>query len=504
MYMPQLSIASPLLPTLSVLLLLTSCSGGQRKHMEAELLRAREMNKEFVNFTTDSVMKEVASWYDRHGTPNERMEAHYLLGCTYRDLGETPRAVDCYNDAADCADTTANDCDYHTLCCIHAQKAEIFHSHYQPRTAIKELQEAQRMAYKDRDTLMAVECFFDQSNEYERLGEADTAFAIAAEAARRFTALGKHDRAAAAKNATILLLLDKHRTDEAKAAIDAFLTSAYVDSTGNVRPGRELFYYKRGLYYLQTGRTDSAEYFFRKELHDGRDANNQIAGRKGLQMLYEKLGNADSVAKYAAEGYLMSDSVYMLSESQNLQSLQAMFDYNRNQLLVEQKTSELRKTRLYMVIAILSLLLVISVVVYLAQRRDRQRAIAATRYQTTIKRLSLEERLATSPIATHLQELANSNPPQAASLKDIRELKTIFCDNIPSFSEKVSPSERPISDHEYVVCLLTRLSFPSVSIDRLTGVSEGYTSKLKSRLYQKLTGEEGNAKDFERWIMAIK
>ena len=52
--------------------------------MQGELLRARRMNKEYIDFTTDSVMKEVAAYYDRHGSPNERMEAHYLLGCAYR------------------------------------------------------------------------------------------------------------------------------------------------------------------------------------------------------------------------------------------------------------------------------------------------------------------------------------------------------------------------------------------------------------------------------------
>ena len=493
------------------LLLLTACDPDRSERMQQELLRARKMNKEYVDFTVggdlqspDSVMQEVAGWYDRHGTPNERMEAHYLLGLAYYDIGKLPNALEAYHAAAACADTTATDCDYHTLCRVHAQMAEIFHRHYQPQMAIKELSEARRMAYKDMDTLMAIECYFDQSNEYERMGEADSAFAIATEAARLFTALGRHDRAAAAKNATILMLLDKHRTAEAKAAIDAFLTSAYVDSLGNVRPGREIFYYKRGLYYLQAGRTDSAEYFFRKELRDGRDANNQIAARKGLQLLYEKQGNADSVAKYAAEGYSMSDSVYMLSESQNLQSLQAMLDYTHNQLMVEQKTSELRNTRLYMVTAILSLLLVIFIVVYLAQRRDRQRAIAAANYQTTIRELSLEDRLATSPITTRLQELANSNPPQTADSIDAKALKTLIGENIPSFYDKVHLPQQPLSELEYAVCLLTRLSFPSVSIDRLTGVSEGYTSKLKSRLYKKLTGEDGNAKDFEHWIMTIR
>jgi DNA-binding CsgD family transcriptional regulator len=83
-------------------------------------------------------------------------------------------------------------------------------------------------------------------------------------------------------------------------------------------------------------------------------------------------------------------------------------------------------------------------------------------------------------------------------------LRTLVSDHIPSFFNTVSSPQQPLSEQEYVVCLLTRLEFPSVSIDRLTGVSEGYTSRLKSRIYKKLTGKEGNAKDFEHWIMAIK
>ena len=316
--------------------------------------------------------------------------------------------------------------------------------------------------------------------------------------------MGQHDRAAAAKSANTLILLDQHRTDEAKAAIEAYLASAYTDSLGNVSPGREIFYYKRGLYYLQANKTDSAEYFFRKELRDGHDINNQIAGRKGLQLLYEKLGKADSVAKYAAEGYAMSDSVYMVSESQNLQSLQAMFDYTHKQLMVEQKTSELRNTRLYLAIAVISLLLVIFMVLYIIQRRNKIHAAATANYQSIIKELSIEDRLGCSPVTTHLQELANSNPPEVADPDVIKLLKTLISDNIPTFYDTVNPPQQMLSEQEYVVCLLTRLEFPSVNIDRLTGVSEGYTSKMKSRLYKKLTGKDGSAKDFEHWIMAIK
>ena len=290
------------------LVLFAACDDGKQQLLQLEELE--RMNRADSLMTNDSLALVLADYFDRHGTNNEKLRAYYILGRTYADQGEASKALEAYHAAVAC-DTMSEDCDYHTLCLAHIQMAEIFHRHYQPRTAIAELSTAQRMAYKDKDTLLATECYFDQSNEYERLGEKDSAFAIATESARRFTMMGQHDRAAAAKSANTLILLDKHRTDEAKAAIEAYLASAYTDSLGNVSPGREIFYYKRGLYYLQANKTDSAEYFFRKELRDGLDINNQIAGRKGLQLLYEKLDQADSVAKYAAEGYAIRYSFYM-------------------------------------------------------------------------------------------------------------------------------------------------------------------------------------------------
>ncbi len=490
-----------ILAAVIISVLLSGCADSHQQRLQLEELERQNR--------ADSVMQDLAlaqslaDHFDRHGTRNEQLRAHYILGRTYTDCGDLTHALEAYHTAAASADTTRVDCDFHTLCLVHIQMSTIFHQHYQPRTAIAELSEARRLAYKDNDSLMAIECYFDQANEYERLGDTATAFTIASDAARLFASIGEADRAAAAKNSTVMMLLDQHRTEEAKAAIDAFLASAYTDSLGNVEPGREIFYYKRGLYYLYTNQIDSAEYFFRKELRDGLDVNNQIAGRKGLQKLYEKLGRADSVAKYAAEGYEMSDSVYSLSESQNVQSLQAMFDYTHKQLLVEQKTSELRKTKLYMVVAVTSLLLAIFIVVYLARRRARQHAVATAKYQSAIRELSLEDRLSKSPITMHLKKLANANPPKMAGSADIKALKTLFSDNIPALFDILN-SQQQLSEHEYMVCLLTRLAFPSVSIDRLTGVSEGYTSRLKSRLFKKLAGKEGNAKDFEHWIMAIK
>lgn len=88
-------------------------SGSQPESliMHSKLLKAKIQNKAYIPFTTDSTMVAVVSWYDRHGNSHERMTAHYLLGCAYRDLNDAPMALEQYNKAVILADTTAEDCD---------------------------------------------------------------------------------------------------------------------------------------------------------------------------------------------------------------------------------------------------------------------------------------------------------------------------------------------------------------------------------------------------------
>ena len=77
----------------------TMSSAGKADRMYYELLKTDAMNKAYVDMTTDSILKEVVVYYDRHGSANEQMRAHYLLGCAYRDMGEALMALQCYQEA---------------------------------------------------------------------------------------------------------------------------------------------------------------------------------------------------------------------------------------------------------------------------------------------------------------------------------------------------------------------------------------------------------------------
>ena len=110
---------------LFALVLLASCSGGTERRLQLEELERQ--NRADSLMTNDSLACDLVNWFDRHGTPNEQLRAHYILGRTYADRGETPRAVDSYLDAIAKADTTAADCDYAILGRTYSQMARLFH-----------------------------------------------------------------------------------------------------------------------------------------------------------------------------------------------------------------------------------------------------------------------------------------------------------------------------------------------------------------------------------------
>ena len=116
---------------LFLLLLLTACDGERGREMSALLDRADSLNRAYLPMTggLDSLLRDAADYYDRHGSANEQMRAHYLLGCAYRDMGEAPAALQCYQDAVDRADTLSDDCDIRRLMSVYGQMAELYQAH---------------------------------------------------------------------------------------------------------------------------------------------------------------------------------------------------------------------------------------------------------------------------------------------------------------------------------------------------------------------------------------
>ena len=142
--------------------------------MRHALLRADALNKCDSVLPSDTLLREIADYYDRHGSANERMRAHYLLGRCYHDMGEAPRALECYQHAAEQTDTTKKDCDLYTLRAIYGQMADLYYAQYLPDDEMQASQTCERIAWKERDTLPALKAYELRFRPYYQKNDTDS------------------------------------------------------------------------------------------------------------------------------------------------------------------------------------------------------------------------------------------------------------------------------------------------------------------------------------------
>jgi tetratricopeptide (TPR) repeat protein len=333
--------------TIFVLLLALTCctTEADRNRMRAALDSINGRNRSGQPFTVKDVQPYV-EFFDDHGTPNDRLLSHYLLGLAYYDHGEAPMALQCYQDAADCADTTAADCDYAQLARIYGQMAQVFYDQGLYRQQLDYDNLSVKFAWKGKDTLLAIRNNEQVIYAYRMLGIVDSVIYIFQHVSNLYRKYGYNDFAARTLVSGMRTLINNEEYATVKNYIDIYeKESDYFDFDGNIEHGREIYYNVKGLYYLGIGKLDSARYFFQKEINKGKDFNNQNAGAKGLALLYQKQHLPDSSAKYALYAYSMLDSLYAQRTTKEVERMQAMYDYGRHQQIAHQKIMEAQKEK---------------------------------------------------------------------------------------------------------------------------------------------------------------
>ena len=536
---------------MGALVLLTGC-GGNRAQMLQQLEALEEQNHSGEPMLNDSLAESLVEYFDDCGDANERMRSRYILGRTYYCLGEFPRALETYNEAINCADTTSSDCDFAKLSRVYAQSAAIYYEQIQLRTQLENLRKAERCAILGKDTLMSIECFARQANAYELLNMWDSVVYVTDMASEMFSEIGRKDRSVQILYNELLALINLSNYTKAGKVLHIYEgDSGFFDEAHNIDESFDIYYYVKGLYYLGVNKVDSAEAMFRKELRQATDLNNRIAGCKGLQEVYSRKEIVDSIAKYANIGYILNDSAYSLSEMQNIQKFQASYNYNHHKLLAEQSEKKAQQS-LSILIVIIALVFILSLLVFFWFRSYRtKRKAEILQYRNDLTKLeslqtelqdicsenklspeeifekkheeivailnrvsaykrktrqplaTLEERLSKAPVVKRLKEYTNANPYQKASQADFAELRNLINEEIPNFYTSLNTPKYTLSEIEYDVSMLLRIHISPIGIHKLTGLSPSYVTNMRSRLLLRVYGQDGSSADYDKHILSI-
>lgn len=508
----------------------------QAKRMRHLLLRTQAQRHAGIGFTSDSISNLLVSYYNAHGTPNERMTAHYLKGCSYLELGDEPATLRCFNEAVGTADTSALDCNYAQMGDIYGQIARIYNNHAMPDSALRAYGLAEHYARKANDTINVITIWGNKSNVLIDLGRISEALELREKAAERFKAMGYSKKAARVKGLCIKWYIQQGELDKAKAAMDEYeAISGYSRIKDETKSGWESYFHIKGTYYLETGKLDSANYYFKK-----------------LK--------------------LASDTLFNIQTAQKLQNAQSMYNYMRHQEAAHRKELESKNVqlRLYRGIAfILLFAAVMSVFVLLLRRRIRrnERQLVVVRRENSrlnvlignnnrkLDELNslIEEKISIiTALNDQLNQQAidlNSYHKQAETIQQLNEriahyetemmnqvtanlmnrlaeepaLMVVFqklkarkeyltkseWTELYSTAEKYFPAlcniktNPKVSVSEYQICVLTKLGLRINDIIYLTQISASNISNMRSRMLSKLFGEEGGAKDFDIRIKSL-
>lgn len=364
----------------------------QRKavRMRYELLRAEAQNKLYIPFTTDSVLRRVVSYYDRHGSHNQQLKARYLLGCAYRDLHEAPIAILAWEDAIAAADTTAADCDYATLFRVYGQMASIYYRQYMQEEELKARERLCKYALLAGDTLSHIRGLLMQNDAYLVLGDTSVVLDNIERVRHLYLERGLTQEAAQVFPSAIHIALDRGEYENADAMMRIFeKESGLFDEQGNIQRKRETYYYHKGRYYAGIGQVDSAEIQFRRLLPF---EEYRVDAYHGLLFLFQYQQQTDSVAKYALL-YNNAIADYLKNtQTEAVTQVSAMYDFEKQAQKAQAVEQKAKRWRIGGVLATL-LTSIVALIIYLfysAAKAEKNRKEQELQHVTDSYNLTLE------------------------------------------------------------------------------------------------------------------
>lgn len=528
---------------LFVLLGFCSClmvNHSKREKMSYYIKQTDSLNREHRKMPASKRMTEVANFFDISGNDKEKASAFYLLGCSFRDEGEMPLALENYNKALVFLTEATDSCMFALKARIFGQKAELFIRQFLPKDAIEADTNAYKCALLAKDTLSAAIFLSYASSGYNMLGNFDEALRVTEKSVSLLKMIGQKQLAAFISGTMFGIYVKQGNLQKAKSLMHIYeKTSGLFDKYGHIAKGYEIFYYNKGMFCLKSGQFGAAEKYFRQTLWNNESSDCQEAGNHGLYLLYKKIGIKDSLAKYADLAYQINDKRMLQLSSHEMQNMQQFYNYARYQKLANKKIEESSFLKLCLIgvsflvaVCIFCLVLwykhkkVLHEKVVLTYKNKVELLVKAKEHRKLLQEHQIEEITKKNEelIMNLKKQLANiisdaqlrDEEAQASDIcrvfrlvgqghgsvsdKDWISLETYLFRLFPMFCKKILAFKTKLPLDDFRMCLLIRLGFAPYEISNILDMKSSNVTMKRKRMLGLMFGLNGKAKMFDEQL----
>ena len=434
----------------------------EKIQMYYHLLKAKAKEGCHKSHVSDSLMKRVVKYYQNNGPSEKLMEAYFLLACVYRDLNDAPYALEYYQKATD---VRSDDQNHLLKSRAYSQMGTLFTYQGMYFEATDVYRKACFHAQQECDSLEMAEHYRELAHSFALRNKIDSTM-------HYYELAGRYD----AKEAV-------------PERIDVYIRRKEFDKARRILNESRESYSGWGDYYHGINKRDSASIYYQHALNDGNVG------------LFQRLNIYRRLALYAEEqGRIMQALMYTKMVNNLLDSLSINHNvevedrmralYTRRYESKSEKESlvqeeERDENDSLWLVGVVSL---VGFVAGLLYRRRKKKSFSSSEMDFSVL-----------PICRLIKTNAR-NPEFKLSDVQWEELKREMDISFNDFTGRLLKLYPKLNEVELHVCYLVKLKVLPTDIAHIVVRQKNTVSTIRERLYRKIHGEDGTAKQFDQFI----
>ena len=449
------------------------------------LLHIRLSDKSNIIPDSDEEIKRLVEYFEAKGSIPEKQEVYYYAGSTYRDLQDTPRALENFFKSLDLA-LEHKECDPIMLRNTYSNLNWLFYMVKDYPDAVeygkKELESCRQTKTDVVLPFMHIGAsYLDMDSLRQAEAVCDSAFAYIMQSGN----FHKYQESLA------FLLYYYSYMDKVEKAKECL---SLIESNP-----LENFNYRTcmtyAFYYEALGEYDSAAIYCKKILDDANDTLYMYDAAKHLFIYYDELGDEHNAARYARAYMAMSSAMDFGRRQELAATVNNQYQYHLDQKKEQQLKDEKEHYRRILLLLVPCALLLISVGYILYIRRRNRHLQEVVALSSELKRLSEEEDRLREKIKEkqeqnktilqflHQSELEGKAEDVIQAVKqsstgkrnmtsaDWKQLYQAVDELYPSFRDSLLQELGTFTEQQMQVCYLMRIGLSKPEIQNMTNLS---------------------------------
>lgn len=433
--------------------------------MNYHLLMAKIQEKRNERHTTDSILKTIAQYFEEHGPFEQQLEGYYYLGCTYRDMNETTKAMDYFQNILDISEDDSY-IELHES--THFQLGNIYASYMLEYEALEAYQNAYRYSQIRKDSISSAKYL-------KKIGDS-------------FIALNQPDSVLYYYDLSYSISPDTIRNKNLnREKANLYIQLKDFEKAKQILSKNDSEYKEWGNYYHAINQKDSATLYYTYAINQNGNSKSDLRDiYLRLSIYSEEQGNFPQAYYYYKRAENIQDTLQQELFIQTIKDI-----YSLRKLLREKKEMPtIRYAHIYPTI-IFILLIGLSVLCYFYIREKKPKKPA--KYAKDMNNLY------TSEIYQLIKAQAH-NPDFKMNDKQWQELQAELDKNYNHFTARLYEKCPKLSETELHVCFLLKLSIAPTDIAHIVVKQVGTITNIRTRLHEKICGKPGNAKQLDDYI----